>query len=213
MKEFEGYGPVASWIKDGVDLPSFFRHFKGELNGRFFNHDVPPPMYLQNDRKCEDWKEFLSSTILKRLAEGSMKCLGRVGIDPPPKVVNALSVEPIKPRIILSCKGPNLFTEDAELKLTSLAEIVRHIPKDSYFSSFDDVQGYKQMMLTPRSYQYCGFEFAGYWFCDTTLPFGWKNSAFVYTTTGNLLTQWLESRGIYSALWIDDRFVGAAPPI
>ena len=77
----------------------------------------------------------------------------------------------------------------------------------------DDAQGYKLLSLTPKSYQYCGFKFAGRWFCDTTLPFGWKLPAYVYTTVGEVLSKWLRSRGIFTALWIDDRFLGPAPPV
>ena len=51
--------------------------------------------------------------------------------------------------------------------------------------------------LTPESYEYCGFEWAGFWFVDTTLPFGWRNSAYVYFTTGEVLSEWLRSRGIH----------------
>ena len=74
----------------------------------------------------------------------------------------------------------------------------------------DDTQGYKHLSLTEESYPYCGFEFGGHWFCDTTLPFGWKNSAYVYFTVGEVLSEWLRSRGIFSELWIDDRFLGLA---
>ena len=142
-----------------------------------------------------------------------MKYWGKVGVDPPPHVVNALSVEPSKPRLILSMRAVNLFCRDTPFKLTPLSDIVRHVPPGGFFSSYDDVQGYKQIALTPESYTYCGFEWGGFWFVDTTLPFGWKNSAYIYTTTGNVLTAWLEARSIYSALWIDDRFVNSAPSL
>ena len=110
-------------------------------------------------------------------------------------------------------KGVNLFCQDKPFVLTPLSDIVRHIPAGSYFSAMDDTQGYKHVSLTPESYQFCGFEFADHWFCDTTLPFGWKLSAYCYTTVGEVLSEWLRSRGIYTALWIDDRFLGLAPPI
>ena len=83
--------------------------------------------------------------------------------------------------------------------------------ENSFFTAMDDTQGYKHLALTPESYQYCGFEWSGHWFCDTTLPFGWKNSAYIYYTVGEMLSNWLRARGIYTALWIDDRFLGTAP--
>jgi hypothetical protein len=64
LSEFEVIRP---WLRDGVHIPSFFKHFKGSHNGRVFYSSTPPPMYYQNDSKCNDWVEFISSTILKRV--------------------------------------------------------------------------------------------------------------------------------------------------
>ena len=169
--------------------------------------------FFQNDSCCAEWTDFISSTILQRLKEGSIRYLGRVGVDPPPYVVNALSVEPTKPRLILSMRAVNLFCQDKPFKLTPLSDIVRHIPDRSFFTGLDDTQGYKHLALTEESVPFCGFEFSGHWFADTTVPFGWKNSAFIYFSVGEVLTEWLRSLGVYTELWIDDRFLGLAPPL
>ena len=211
MTGLKGYDIVRPWLHHGVHLPGFFRPFKGEFNGRVFDSAVPPSMFFQNDSRCLDFLDFISSTILKRLEEGSVVYLGRVGVDPPPRVVNALSVEPTKPRLILSMRAVNLFCKDTDFSLVPLADIVRHVPDNGFFSGFDDCQGYKQLSLTKESYEFCGFEWAGFWFADTTLPFGWKNSAYVYFSVGEVLSEWLRSRGIHTELWIDDRFLGLAP--
>ena len=214
MQNSPNYALVRSWIKEGVHIPSFFQHFCGEFGRRRFNSSSPPRMYFQNDTaRCREFKDFITNTITLRLREGSIRCVGTVGVDPPPHVVNALSVEPIKPRLINSMRAVNLFCRDAPFSLTPLSDIVRNIPPGGFFSSFDDVQGYKHLSLTEESMQFCGFEWGGFWFVDTTLPFGWKLSAYVYTMTGNVLSDLLHSRGIHSELWIDDRFLGAAPPL
>ena len=212
MSGVDGYELARPWIRHGVDIPSFFEPFCGPFGkNRFFDSDVPPRMFFQNAPVCAEFVDFITDTISLRLEEGSMCYLGKVGVDPPPKVVNALSVELTKPRLILSMRAVNLFCRDTPFSLTPLSDIVRNIPPGGFFSSFDDVQGYKHLSLTPASMPYCGFEWGGHWFCDTTLPFGWKNSAYVYTTTGEVLTAWLRRHGVYSALWIDDRFLAAAP--
>ena len=212
MAGIAGYDVVRPWLQHGVDIPSFFQPFKGAFGkSRYFDSDTPPRMYFQNAPICGEYVPFISWTICQRLQEGSMRCLGKVGLDPPPYVVNALSIEPIKPRLILSMRAVNLFCRDTPFTLAPLIDIVRHVPSDGFFSSYDDVQGYKQLRLTPRSEPFCGFEWGGYWFVDTTLPFGWKNSAYCYTTTGNVLSSWLSRHGIFNSLWIDDRFVGSAP--
>jgi hypothetical protein len=212
MGSVPGFSVVRPWLRGGVDINSFFQHYLGEFNGRLLNSSSPPHMLFQNAPICWEYKDFITSTVLKRLEEGSMLCLGRVGVSPP-HVVNALSIEPIKPRLILSMRAVNLFCRDTPFTLTPLSNIVRSIPHGSFFSSSDDIQGYKQLSLTPSSYPFCGFEWGGWWFCDTTLPFGWKNSAYVYSTVGSILSAWLHQRGIHLELWIDDRFVGLAPDL
>ena len=214
MGDLPEYAVVRPWIHRGIHIPDFFEHFRGTFNTRVFDSDVPPPMLFQNDyQRCLDFKDFVTTTILQRVKEGSIKWVGRVGVDPPPKVVNALSVEPTKPRLINSMRAVNLFCRDCPFKLTPLSDIVRNVPQSSFFTGLDDTQGYKHLSLTEESYQYCGFEWGGHWFVDTTLPFGWKNSAYCYFTVGEILSKWLRAQGIYTELWIDDRFLGLAPKL
>ena len=150
MSGVKGYDTVRPWVHGGVHIPSFFQHYKGEFNGRLFDSAEPPCMYFQNDSvRCEEFKDFISTTILQRLYEGSIKWLGRVGIDPPPKVVNALSVEPTKPRLINSMRAVNLFCRDHPFTLTPLSGIVQHIPPNSFFTGMDDTQGYKHLFDPP----------------------------------------------------------------
>lgn len=205
------FGVVEPWLRDGVHIPSFFQHYEGVFNGRVLNSVIPPPMYFQNAPVCQEYSDFISDTITMRLKEGSMLLLGKVGEVPPPRVLNALSIEPIKPRLILSMRAVNLFCSDNPFSLVTLEHIVKPIRPGGYFSSTDDVQGYKQIPLTPDSYQFCGFEWGGFYFCDATLPFGWKNSAYVYTSVGNVLSAFLKRQGVHTELWIDDRFIGEGP--
>jgi hypothetical protein len=78
VSDLSEFGVVRSWLQKGVHISSFFRHFKGVQNGRSFNSVIPPPMFYQNDSKCNDWVNFISETILKRVEEGSMVLLGRL---------------------------------------------------------------------------------------------------------------------------------------
>ena len=126
------YKTVRPWIHNGVDIPSFFQPYKGIFMKRHFDSDIPPQMYFQNAPICHEYKDFISNTISLRLEEGSMLLLGRVGVDPPPRVVNALSIEPIKPRLILSMRAVNEFCRPAPFSLSPLSDIVRHIPAGGF---------------------------------------------------------------------------------
>ena len=146
-----------------------------------YDSDIPPHCYFHNAPICYDFVDFLSSTIMKRLEQGSLVYLGKAGVDPPPRVVNALSVEPTKPRKVVSMRLVYKFLVDKPFRMSLLPEIVRHIPPCSFFSSFGDTQGFKQVLLSKESQEFCGFYWGGHWFADATLPFGWKSSAYVYS--------------------------------
>ena len=103
-------GPVVSkWLRQGVDIFDFFQPFKGKYRGREFDSTVPPQMYFANAPSCRDFVPFINETLTKRLIEGSVELLGKTSEVPPPRCVNALSIEPKKPRLVLSMKGPTLW--------------------------------------------------------------------------------------------------------
>ena len=85
MTGVKGYDVIRPWIHRGVHLPDFFEHYRGVFKGRNFDSAIPPPMLFQNDNdRIADFVDFVGKTILTRLKEGSIKYLGRVGVDPPP---------------------------------------------------------------------------------------------------------------------------------
>ncbi len=95
--------------------------------------------------------------------------------------------------------------------LVPLGDIAKSIDINVVFLGTDDAQGYtfcRQVQLTEKSKTFCCFEWAGFYFMDTTLPFGFKNSAYIYTTIGFCLSTWLKNHGVHTEIWIDDRFIG-----
>ena len=155
-------------------------------------------MYFANAPICKNVIPFINETITKRLVEGSVELVGEVLNTNPPRCVNALSIEPKKPRLVLSIKGPNLWCKDTPFKLVPLGEIAKSINRGGTFSATDDAQGYKQVLLNERSKSFCGFEWAGFYFVDTTLPFGFKNSAYIYSSIGFVFSTWLIRTGAFT---------------
>ena len=94
---------------EGIHISLVFQHYEGAFNGRIFSPDVPPPVYFQNAPVCRNFSEFVPDTITMRLKEGSMLLLGKIGETSPPRVLIALSVEQVKPRLILFMRAVNLF--------------------------------------------------------------------------------------------------------
>ena len=93
-------GEVLSYIEEGVDVSSLFRHFKGNFKGRTYGSEEPPRQYFPNLSSCKPYASFIKSESLERIKNGSMRVWGKVGeCSILPKVIMPLVVEPSKPRL------------------------------------------------------------------------------------------------------------------
>lgn len=114
---------------------------------------------------------------MKRLTAGAFRIWGRVGDDSPPYLVLPLTVEPTKPRLCLDARFLNLWVTDAPFPLDRRADVPRYVYRGSYITKCDDKSGYDHVSLSPFSQTYVDFQWNGFWFVCTTLPFGWIPSA------------------------------------
>lgn len=196
---------VLSWIKNGIDVHDFFSHFKGNFKGKAYNSDIPPVQYFPNASSCKQFHEFVCNELLDRIASGSIRVWGKVGQCTPPRVVMPLTVEPSKPRLCHDDRFINLWTKDLPFHLETLKEAHRMISHGAYMITCDEKSGYDHIRISESSQTYFGIQFGGYFLCYTTLPFGWKGSAFVYQTVGMVVTSYLRSKSILTMQYIDDR--------
>ena len=72
----------------------------------------------------------------------------------------------------------------------------------------DDKSVYDHVLLTESSQQYLGFQWAGWWLVVRSVPFGWKESAFIYHTIGPAVSSFLRDEGIPCSIYIEDRLTG-----
>ena len=142
------------WLRNGVGVTKFAVPYKGSFRGKHYNCYFPPPTILQNLQNCEGFKEFISSTILERLYSGAIKGF------------------------------LNLWMKDCPFSLDKLTDVKGYVYQNSFMTKCDDKSGYDHLLLSESSQQFFGFEWAGWWFVSRTLPFGWKESAFIYQTLG-----------------------------
>ena len=63
---------ILSYLRDGVDVNSFFAPYKGDFQGKFYDSPIPPSACFPNSKSCEEFTDFISSTISQRLANGSI---------------------------------------------------------------------------------------------------------------------------------------------
>ena len=86
-------------VKEGVRIDRLFKPFKGNFKGSSYDSLFPPPMRLDNAKVCEQFRNFITDTIVDWVDAGVLAVWGRVGEVTSPHLVLPLSVEPSKPRL------------------------------------------------------------------------------------------------------------------
>ena len=72
------------YIKNGVSVFNFFKHFKGEFKGKLYDCPYPPEIFLENSKICDLYEDFISSTIIERVKNRPVSIWGREGQCEPP---------------------------------------------------------------------------------------------------------------------------------
>ncbi|KAK3105648.1 hypothetical protein FSP39_002589 [Pinctada imbricata] len=198
---------VLSWIHDKVDISNFFHTYSGTFQGVQYNDSVPPARLFRNSANCEEFNDFINKELINRLKSGAISYLGRVGQVPPPRVVSPITIEPSKPRLCINLMYINCFMKDTPFKLDTLNDVPLVISRNAWITKLDDKSGYDHVFMTDNSKDFLGFQWGGHYFCCNTLPFGWKNSAYVYHTLNMTAMSFIRSRGINGLVYIDDRLI------
>ena len=199
---------ILSYNVRGVHISDFFVPFKGDFQGKFYNSATPPAAFFPNSKSCLDFVEFISSTILDRVKNGSLLVWEKVGSVQPPHLVLPITLEPTKPRMYHDECFLNLWIKDLPLSVDYISGLPRYVFKSHFQTTFDDKSGYDPIKLSPDSFTFVGLEWKGWYFCYKTLPFGWKASAYVYHTVGLAATCHIHSLSVPCSQYIDDRHVG-----
>ena len=194
-------------LKNKVDVEKFFRPFKGSFQGRSYDAAKPPSRVFKNAQITEKFKEFIDATIQKRLKDGSITYVGKVGECAPPTVVIPLTIEPTKPRLCTDARFVNLWTKPLPFSLDTLADIPLMVKKGAKVSALDEKSGYDHIFLTDNSRQYFGIEWDNQYYTWNTIPFGWAASAWIYHNIGMFATSYVRSLGVAVLQYIDDRCV------
>ena len=199
---------IGSIFTKGVDIQLFWRHFTGTFNKKYYDSPLPPPSIFPNNSSCRGFEAFITNTILERVTNGSLQVIGQVDQVDPPHLVLPLTIEPSKPRLCHDERFLNLWIRDLPFKLDTLTDLPRYVERGHYQTVLDDKSGYDHILLTSRSSTYFGLQWAGWYFCFRTIPFGWKASAYIYHTVGLAATSYIRSMHVPCSQYIDDRHTG-----
>ena len=67
-----------------LTLATFLTRSRGDFQGTFYDSLYPPKAEFCNNKSCLGFEDFISTTILERVNNGSLSVLGKVGeVDPP----------------------------------------------------------------------------------------------------------------------------------
>ena len=100
---------ILKYISKGVSVYDFLQPFKGMFKGISYGLDIPPKAFCHNSNTCSKFKDFISSTILERVRNGSLSIWGKEGEHDPPYFVMPIIVEPSKPRMCHDKRFQNLW--------------------------------------------------------------------------------------------------------
>ena len=199
---------ILSYISEGVKVHEFFVHFHGVFKGRSYHSPAPPRMMFSNSSSCRRFHDFITRTILDRVANGSLLVWGEVGKVDPPHLVMPITIEPSKPRMCHDERFLNLWIKDCPFTLDYIIDLPRYVCPSHFQTTFDDKSGYDHVRLHPSSFTFFGLQWGGWFFTYATLPFGWKASAYLYQTIGMAATNFVRSFGVPCSQYIADRHVG-----
>ena len=141
-------------IKEGVRIDRLFKPFKGNFKGSSYDSQFPPPMRLDNAKVCEQFRNFITDTVVDWVDAGVLAVWGRVGEVTSPHLVLLLTVEPSKPRLYHDERFLNLWIKDLPFKLDHLPDLPRYVLPGHFKTSFGDKSGHQHVRLHPSSWTF-----------------------------------------------------------
>ena len=123
LAQHRGKDLILRWLRDGVDIMDFTKHFKGNFGHSAYDCEFPRPRIFRNLQNCRGFVSSISSSLMERIRMGAVKVWGKVGETEPPFLVLPLTVEPSKPRLCLDTRFLNLRMKDSPLSLDRLTDI------------------------------------------------------------------------------------------
>lgn len=158
------------FLEFGVDATEFFVKFEGSFQGQVYSGSSPPCAFFPNSKSCQAFSEFISKTILERVANGSLSVWGKVGEVSPPHLVMPITIEPSKPRMCHDERFLNLWIKDLPFSLDLITDLPRYVHNNSFQTTCDDKSGYDHVRLSPNSRTFFGLQWRGWYFVFNTLP-------------------------------------------
>ena len=194
---------IHGWIRDGVDVDTFVKPFKGEYEGIKFDHAAPPDYAARNMPVAPEHVLFVRDTIADYVRSGAV-----VRVQKKPHMLHPIGVaaHPTtgKLRLILDARALNLFTPSDDMKYETLRMFQQGIGTEDVLFSIDHKSGYHHVGLQRSSWKYFGFQWERALYVFTVLPFGWAPACFIYNTLSSVVAAYFRTFGIHCIFYLDD---------
>ena len=151
------------------------------------------------------FSRFYHGNHTRKSSQWLSRGLGQVT---PPHLVMPITIEPQKPRMCHDERILNCWIKNSPFSLDYITNLPRYVGVGHFQTTFDDKSGYGHVRLQPACRKFFGLEWQGWYFVYTTLPFGWKASAFIYNSIALVATTYVRSLGVPCTQYIDDRHAG-----
>ena len=155
LEDFHKRDEILNYIKNGVSVFDFFKHFKGEFKGKSYDSPYPPKTFIPNSKICDQYEDFISSTIIERVQNGSMSIWGKQGEceppPPPPHLVMPLTIETTKPRLSHDERFLNLWMDTPKVFFDKITDLLQCVGKGNFQTQLDDKNGYDHISLSEQS--------------------------------------------------------------
>ena len=173
--------PIA---EHGLDLPSFFLPWEGDLFGKHYdNMPSPPKSKFKNSKKCNmlcdngtPGMQFIKNETMSNWKKGIIAF-----VDMEVQVVNGLTLELSKPRLCMASLLVNLFSAlPYDLHFKGLPGIVAALNALSLLVTFDAISAFSHIHLTARSLPYAAFQVDGLPLAVyLVMWFGWRPASHI----------------------------------
>ena len=201
---------LVSYLRDGVDVHDFlFDSHKGPSSDRPYNVDRFPGAVFAN-RIPLPFTEFVDMEMQSLIDRGCVVKWAdvRSPTSPPrPRFVMALSVEETKPRLIYDARPLNKFCKQVPFSMDTVVRVANVASEGCYMTSLDDLSAFHHILLRPSSWPLFGFTHRGVDYCWCVLPFGFKESPWVYHTLSEAKAAFIRSKGIPALAYLDDSWL------
>ena len=147
---------ILKYISKGVSVYDFLQPIKGMFKGKSYDSDIPPKASFHNSNTCSKFEDFISSTILERVHNGSLSIWGKEGEHEPPHLVMPITVEPSKPRMWHDERFLNLWMKTPLVTFDLITDLPSYVDPNHYQSKLDDKSGYDHFLLSEVAERFLG---------------------------------------------------------